>query len=324
MSSDKRARAAPVLFLAILIVLSFWAGTQWTRTMHAGDGAPAAVPIPVVNPRGDLAGDEQSTIEVFQQASPSTVFITSIAVHPDRLNLSLMGMPRGSGSGFLWDERGHVVTNFHVIEGADAARVTLFDHTTWEAALVGVAPEKDLAVLRIEAPADRLRPLSLGSSGDLQIGQKVFAIGNPFRLGQTLTIGIVSALGREIASATGMPIRGVIQTDTAINPGNSGGPLLDSAGRLIAVNTALYSPPGASAGVGFAIPVDTVKRVVPDLIMYGSVRWPALGVGLAAPARRSRDCPAVCSITERTLMLGSTTLLPGTAPSLLSTWGMVS
>jgi len=278
--------------LVVLVALSFWSGARWTRTMHENEASIPGTRTPAPEETAESLGRDPaatartrvgglSTVEVFQRASPSTVFITSVAVHPDYLSLDLMGMPRGSGSGFLWDASGHVVTNYHVIEGANAATVTLFDHSTWDAELVGVAPEKDLAVLRIAAPADRLLPLPRGSSSEVQIGETVLAIGNPFGLDQTLTSGIVSALGREIASANGMPIRGVIQTDAAINPGNSGGPLLDSAGRLIGVNTAIYSPSGASAGVGFAIPVDTVARIVPDLIVYGRVRWPSIGVGLA-------------------------------------------
>jgi S1-C subfamily serine protease len=181
-----------------------------------------------------------------------------------------------------------VVTNYHVIQGASAARVTLADQSEWEAELVGAAPEKDLAVLRIAAPTDRLRPLPLGGSQDLRVGQKVFAIGNPFGLDQTLTTGVISALGREIPGVGGLPIRDVVQTDAAINPGNSGGPLLDSAGRLIGVNTAIYSPSGAYAGIGFAIPADTVAWVVPELIAEGRLVRPTLGVELAADTLAAR------------------------------------
>jgi S1-C subfamily serine protease len=178
----------------------------------------------------------------------------------------------------MWDDSGHVVTNFHVIQNADAAQITLADHSHWRARRIGVAPDKDLAVLRIDAPRQQLRPILIGSSKDLQVGQKVFAIGNPFGLDQTLTSGIISALGREIDSVTRRPIQGVIQTDAAINPGNSGGPLLDSAGRLIGVNTAIYCPSGLSVGIGFAIPIDTVNRIVPELIRFGKVIRPGLGI----------------------------------------------
>ena len=190
-------------------------------------------------------------------------------------------MPQGTGSGFLWDREGHVVTNFHVIQGASAAQVTLHDQSVWPASLVGVAPDQDLAVLRIRAPAARLSPVMVGSSRGLEVGQKVFAIGNPFGLDFTLTTGIVSALGRSIRAMTGRKIEGVIQTDAAINPGNSGGPLLDSAGRLIGVNTQIASPSGASAGIGFAVPVDTVNRVVPEILAHGRVVRPRLGIGAA-------------------------------------------
>jgi S1-C subfamily serine protease len=193
----------------------------------------------------------------------------------------VMEVPQGTGSGFVWDQDGHVVTNFHVIEDAQATKVTFAGQTSYRATLVGVAPEKDLAVLRISAPREKLVPILLGTSGNLQVGQRVFAIGNPFGLDQTLTTGIVSALGRSIQSATDRPIEGVIQTDAAINPGNSGGPLLDSAGRLIGVNTAIASPSGGSAGIGFAVPVDTVNLVVPQLIRHGKMVRPQLGVVLA-------------------------------------------
>jgi len=206
---------------------------------------------------------------VFRAAFGSTVHITTLAMSRDLFTMDVTQVPRGTGSGIVWDDRGHVVTNFHVIQGASAARVTLADQTQWQAELVGAFPERDLAVLRIGAPRDKLKPLAIGSSRDLQVGQKVYAIGNPFGLDQTLTTGIISALNREIGAVNERKIRGVIQTDAAINPGNSGGPLLDSAGRLIGVNTAIFSPSGASAGIGFAIPVDEVNRVVPRLIRDG-------------------------------------------------------
>jgi S1-C subfamily serine protease len=209
------------------------------------------------------------------------VHITAITVQRDLFTLNLYQIPEGTGSGFVWDTNGDIITNFHVIQNADAAQVTLADQSNWKARVVGVAADKDLAVLRIDAPANRLRPIPVGTSKDLQVGQSVFAIGNPFGLDQTLTTGVISALGREIESVTRRPIQGVIQTDAAINPGNSGGPLLDSAGRLIGVNAAIYSPSGASAGIGFAIPVDTVNRIVPELIRYGKVIRPGIGVQVA-------------------------------------------
>lgn len=238
-------------------------------------------PPRVVAARGDLAADEQNTIELFRAASPSVVYITSIEFRRSLFSLNVSEIPKGTGSGFVWDKKGRIVTNFHVIEGASGAEVTLADHSTWKASLVGVSPDKDLAVLKIDAPADRLTPLAIGESHNLQVGQKVFAIGNPFGLDQTITAGIVSAVGREIKAVTGRTIQGVIQTDAAINPGNSGGPLLDSSGRLIGVNTAIYSPSGGSSGIGFAVPVDEVSRAVPEIISYGRIVRPGLGVSLA-------------------------------------------
>jgi S1-C subfamily serine protease len=197
-------------------------------------------------------------------------------------------MPEGTGSGFVWDDAGHVVTNFHVIQNADAAQITFADQSVFQARLVGYFADKDLAVLKVDAPPGKLKPIPLGRSDDLQVGQKVYAIGNPFGLDQTLTTGIISALGREIDSVTNRPIKNVIQSDAAINPGNSGGPLLDSAGLLIGVNTAIFSTSGVSAGIGFAIPVDEVNRVVPELIKHGKVTKPGLGVTLA-PDNLSRQ-----------------------------------
>jgi len=265
----------PLVCLGLVVVL------LWKLWAHgASPVVPRAAPRPVA-PRTDLSADEKATIALFRRASPSVVHITTLAVARDIFTLNLLQIPEGTGSGFIWDESGNIVTNFHVIQDASAAQVTLADHSTWKARRVGVAPDKDLAVLRIDAPASRLRPIPVGSSQDLQVGQKVLAIGNPFGLDQTLTTGVISALGREIESVTRRPIQGVIQTDAAINPGNSGGPLLDSAGRLIGVNTAIFSPSGASAGIGFAIPVDTVNRVVPELIRYGKVIRPGLGIQVA-------------------------------------------
>ena len=238
---------------------------------------PDATPRPVAS-RGALTPDEQTNIAVFKGASPSVVNITALGFERDYFSAQTHQVPQGTGTGFVWDDRGHIVTNFHVIQGASAARVTLADQTSHRAQLVGVFPDRDLAVLRIDAPKSKLPPLALGTSKDLIVGQKVYAIGNPFGLDQTLTVGIVSALNREIESVTRRSIRGAIQTDAAINPGNSGGPLLDSAGRMIGVNTAIYSPSGASAGIGFAIPIDEVNRIVPRLIRDGRMVRPSIGV----------------------------------------------
>lgn len=234
----------------------------------------SAGPRPITR-RGPLESSEQALIERFREARPSVVFITSIQVQQGWF--FEQDVRTGTGSGFIWDESGHIVTNFHVVEGADELSVTLSDQSVHSARVVGIAPEKDLAVLRMAQPPSPLRPVPIGTSGDLQVGQSVMAIGNPFGLDSTLTTGIVSALGREIQSPTRRRISGVIQTDAAINPGNSGGPLLDSAGRLIGVNTAIQSPSGASAGIGFAVPVDTVNRIVPQLISRGRAARPELG-----------------------------------------------
>ena len=261
-------------------------------------GRTAAVAREVA-PRGPLGADEQANIDLFRRTSPSVVHITTLAVQRDLFSLNVQQVPRGTGTGFAWDDRGHIVTNFHVIQGGSGARVTLADQSSHAAQLVGAFPDRDLAVLKIDVPAAKLPPIPLGSSRELQVGQRVYAIGNPFGLDQTLTTGIVSALNREIESFNQRTIRGVIQTDAAINPGNSGGPLLDSAGRLIGVNTQIASPSGASAGIGFAIPVDEVNRIVPRLIRDGRYLRPALGV-TAGPAglHRALNLPKGVALVE--------------------------
>jgi len=237
-----------------------------------------------------LNREEQANVNVFKQASPSVVNISTrkaLAARDGDLSLNMGRIQSGTGSGFLWDTDGHVVTNYHVIDDSDSVMVRLTDGTEWDAKVLGNAPEFDLAVLKIEAPAERLRPLAIGRSDTLEVGQQVYAIGNPFGLDQTLTTGIVSGLGREIDSQSGGVIRGVVQTDAAINPGNSGGPLLDSRGRLIGVNTAILSRSGSSAGVGFAVPVNTVRSTVPLLINGQMVSRGFLGLALA-PMQISR------------------------------------
>jgi S1-C subfamily serine protease len=252
-------------------------------------GVTASAEPRAVVARGDLASDEKATIELFQRTSPSVVYVTNLALRRDVFGMNVFEIPQGTGSGFIWDERGYVVTNFHVIENAQAAEVMLSDQSRWSAQLVGAEPEKDVAVLKIDAPRQRLPAIAVGTSHDLKVGQKVFAIGNPFGLDQTLTTGVISALGRQIQSVTGRPIQGMIQTDAAINPGNSGGPLLDSAGRVIGVNTAIFSPNGAGfIGIGFAVPVDTVNQIVPQLIAHGRVVRPGLGVVLASEEQARR------------------------------------
>lgn len=266
------------LMMLLIVVLLVW--IFFERGGMPGQGRNPKWEDRPVTPRGDLAEDEKATIEIFRRASPSVVYIRNIAVRQDIFTRDIFKIPQGAGSGFIYDSAGYIVTNFHVIRGADALLVTLADQTELPATFVGGAPDKDIAVLKVDGiPPERLKPLMLGTSADLQVGQKVFAIGNPFGLDHTLTTGIVSALGREIQSLVdGRMIEDVIQTDAAINPGNSGGPLLDSAGRLIGINTQIASPTGASAGIGFAVPVDIVTRVVPQIIRYGKVIRPGLGV----------------------------------------------
>lgn len=227
-----------------------------------------------------MTNSEQATIDLFEKSAPSVCFITTLNQQRDYWSRNITEIPAGSGSGFIWDNEGHIITNFHVLQNGTKFKVTLSDRSTWDATIVGAEPNKDLAVLKIEAPRDKLRPIPVGQSSTLKVGQSVYAIGNPFGLDQSLTTGVISALGREITSVGGRPIRDVIQTDAAINPGNSGGPLLDSSGRLIGVNTMIYSPSGASAGIGFSIPVDEVNWVVSDLIKYGQVKRPKIGIEL--------------------------------------------
>jgi S1-C subfamily serine protease len=239
---------------------------------------PASVAPRTVTPRGDLAIDEKSTISLFERTRDSVVFISTSSVVQDFWSRDVLSVPRGTGSGFIWDDAGHVVTNYHVIEGASEATVKLANGSDYKCSLVGASPAHDIAVLKIGSRYKPPPPVPLGTSHDLKVGQKVFAIGNPFGLDWTLTSGIVSALNRSLPGERGSLVEHLIQTDAAINPGNSGGPLLDSAGRLIGINTAIYSPSGTSAGIGFAVPVDTVNRVVPQLIRLGKYVRPSLGL----------------------------------------------
>jgi S1-C subfamily serine protease len=283
MDGDRRAERRLLRLNAILLVLvaalALW--TVWTFVPKAWrDLNPAAVER-AVTARGDLAEIEKTMIEIFRTASPSVVHITTLVAAREPFSLDVQQIPEGTGSGFVWDKDGHIVTNYHVIRDASAAMIVLADGSSWQGRLVGSYPAKDLSVLVIDAPANLLQPIAVGSSSDLHVGQMALAIGNPFGLDQTLTTGVVSALDREIQSTPGRVIRNVIQTDAAVNPGNSGGPLLDSAGRLIGVNSSILSPSGAFAGIGFAIPVDEVKRIVTELIRDGTIVRPSLGVALA-------------------------------------------
>lgn len=264
--------------MAILLLVLAGALVYAVITMRSQrQGVVYDAPRPVVVP-DQLGADEKASIAVFSNVAPSVVHITSLDVRRNRISLDITEIPQGTGTGFVWDTAGHIVTNFHVVAGGNRARVTLDDGVTYAATLVGAAPDKDIAILRIDAPPSKLRPIVVGRSAQLQVGQKVLAIGNPFGLDHTLTTGVISGLGREIKSVTQRTIFDVIQTDASINPGNSGGPLLDSAGNLIGMNTAIFSPSGASAGIGFAVPVDTVNNMVPEIIKNGRVARPFLGV----------------------------------------------
>ena len=282
--------------MLLLVVGAFLLGTSWKNggddSANLEEGQNAGLKTGQRNTADNVArysNEEEATIALFEDAASSVTFITTSNLRSNYWSRNVSEIPRGTGSGFIWDKKGHVITNYHVIKGADRATVTMADGKTYDASLVGSAPEKDLAVLKIEADQSMLRPIPLGKSDILRVGQSVYAIGNPFGLDQTLTTGIISALGREINSESGVPIKDAIQTDAAINPGNSGGPLLDSSGRLIGVNTAIFSPSGAYAGIGFSIPVDIVNMVVPDLIQYGKVKRPTLGVDLATPQMATRN-----------------------------------
>jgi S1-C subfamily serine protease len=262
--------------LALAMLLALW---RFLPLVGPSTGAEHASSRPVT-PRGDLTPDEKSNIEIFEKSESSVVFINTQEQVMDMWTRNVFSVPKGSGSGFFWDDASHVITNFHVIQGANEARVKLEDGRDYKATLVGASPAHDIAVLKIDIGAKRPAPVAVGESHNLKTGQRVFAIGNPFGLDWTLTTGIISALDRSLASDTGASIEHLIQTDAAINPGNSGGPLLDSAGRLIGMNTAIYSPSGASAGIGFAVPVDTINRVVPQLIRSGKYIRPTLGVAV--------------------------------------------
>lgn len=264
------------------LVLSFSVAgaADWGSPLGGSYEGIEGKPRPIAPAPVELGPDERATIAVFERATRSVVFIANTAIQRDFWSMDTMEVPQGSGSGFVWNKQGHIVTNFHVIYGASSIKVTLADRSEHPAKLVGADPDRDLAVLQIQASEHVLEPLAIGASHDLRVGQKVLAIGNPFGLDHTLTTGVVSALGRTIKSMSNRTIEGVIQTDAAINPGNSGGPLLDSAGRLIGVNTQIVSPSGAYAGIGFAVPVDTVNRIIPELIKHGKLIRPGMGVSL--------------------------------------------
>ncbi|GKS69195.1 DegP2 peptidase. Serine peptidase. MEROPS family S01B [Nitrosomonas sp. PY1] len=282
-------RITLIVFVATLLLHSFlyhyFPDVLQHNLLNGNNHSVNAEPR-IVQARGTLAEDEKSTIELFENSRDSVVFITTRQRVMDAWTRNIFSVPSGTGSGFIWDNEGHVITNFHVIKGASEATVRVTDGSDYKASLVGASPTHDIAVLRINTRFQQHTPVPIGSSNDLKVGQKVFAIGNPFGLDWTLTTGIVSALDRSLPSGDGRSIDNLIQTDAAINPGNSGGPLLDSAGRLIGINTAIYSPSGASAGIGFAVPVDTVNHVVPQIISRGKYIRPAMGITVDSKLNR--------------------------------------
>ncbi|MBI4676209.1 MAG: trypsin-like peptidase domain-containing protein [Elusimicrobia bacterium] len=264
----------------------------------------AAAPACFAGLAWGLLPDEENTIAVFNEASPAVVFVTNIAIERS-FYLDEFAIPQGSGSGFIWDKAGHIVTNYHVVAGGDIFLVKLKDHTELRARLVGDEKRKDIAVLKVDAPQEKLRVLPLGDSSTLRVGQKTVAIGNPFGLDNTLTTGIISALGRQIEGVGGVTIRDLIQTDAAINPGNSGGPLLDSDGRLIGINTMMVSRSGANAGIGFAVPVSFVKKIVPQLIKYGKVIQPGMGISILSESQKYYLLGAIKGVVIREITPGS-------------------
>lgn len=281
--------SAVLIIIALVIVGGLGIGYVWFRGDRRATHDPDAKPREVT-PRGERDAIEKERIRVFKDTSPCVVNVDTLRIQ--RSANSGVAQRQGTGSGFVWDAEGRIVTNFHVVRDtlqvsagglvgirpSATIRVTMADRSAWSARLVGVAPDNDLAVLQIDAPANKLKAIPLGSSNDLEVGQTVYAIGNPFGQSLTFTHGIVSALDREIESPTDRPITGVIQTDASLNPGNSGGPLLDREGRLIGVNTAITSPSGGNVGIGYAIPVDTVNRVVTELVRNGRSAMPSLGI----------------------------------------------
>ena len=285
MKSIVRALTSRSLAWAALLVVVF---TTCRPKAQPGDPRPPTVttaasatppPVPPVSP-GARIEDERNTISVFRNVAQSTVFVTQTRVVQDYFAGTLQEVPAGSGSGFVWDDKGTIVTNFHVVEGARSVTVTFHDQETFEAKVVGLDPRKDIAVLRVEAPAKLLVPVRVAKAEQLEVGQKAIAIGNPFGLDHTLTTGVISALGRQVQGAGGVSIRDMIQTDAAINPGNSGGPLIDSSGQLIGMNTMIYSKTGGSAGIGFAVPISTISRIVPQIVKTGRAEQVGIGIGV--------------------------------------------
>jgi S1-C subfamily serine protease len=278
-----------MLLVALLVGFALGAVLLWAvgPTLRPGFQGPPRDPGAVERapePKTPPDTEEAEAIRVFKQSRDSVVNVDTVVVVRSRLDMTVQERQTGTGSGFFWDADGRIVTNYHVVREAVQrgykVRVVAADRSAYDARIVGVAPDYDLAVVQVAAPADKVRPIKVGTSADLEVGQKTYAIGNPFGLSLTLTKGIVSALDRQIESPGDRPITGAIQTDAPINPGNSGGPLLDKDGRLIGVNTSIATPSGGNVGIGFAIPVDTVNQVVTELIQRGRVLRPDLGVTL--------------------------------------------
>ncbi len=274
-------RSTAFLVLALLTTAVACKPSQATPDARSTSGQASATPAPVppLSPNARIE-DERNTIGVFKACAPSTVFVTQTRVMIDYNAGVAQEVPAGSGSGFVWDEQGHIVTNYHVVEGARSLSVTFHDQQVFEAKVVGLEPRKDIAVIKVDAPAKLLVPIKVAKTTQLEVGQKAIAIGNPFGLDHTLTTGVISALGRQVQGAGGVTIRDMIQTDAAINPGNSGGPLLDSSGQLIGMNTMIFSKSGASAGIGFAVPVATISRIVPQIVKTGRAEQLGLGIGI--------------------------------------------
>jgi S1-C subfamily serine protease len=287
------------LSVVLLVVAALLTGVRTgPGEVHSREAQPRLVAV-----RGELMADEEVAIRAFNAVSASVVFIQSRQAPSGLWRSRPAQVEEDAGSGFIWDSDGYIVTNYHVVQNSETVQVTLGDQSLWKARRVGVDADKDIAVLKIDAPPQLLRPIPIGTSGDLRVGQRVFAIGNPFGYDQTLTAGIISGLGREITSASNRPIRDVIQTDAPMNPGNSGGPLLDSAGRVIGMNTAILSPTGAYAGIGFAVPIDCINRTVPEIIRGERAPKPYLAVATAPDhlvRRLGLDGVLILSVTPKT------------------------
>lgn len=272
----KLLRAACGVFLALSLAYEVNAAPGVRVSLAVASSS--SMPTRPLSNLSDLTSDEARTIQVFERSKGSVAFIQTVRKNHDHWSSQTFGATTGAGSGFFWDDKGHVVTNAHLMDDAMEAIVRMPDRSEYSAKLVGISPTFDIAVIRVDMPSGRPTPLPLFDSENLHVGQKTLAMGNPFGLDLTLTSGVISALNRTLMDDEGNLIQHLIQTDAAINPGNSGGPLLDSSGRLIGMNTAIYSTSGTSSGVGFAIPANTLIRVIPSLIRDGYYLRPSLGI----------------------------------------------